>query len=61
MQSTLLQVLELSFGLKFVCTHWCSYEITYIQKEQSIAYIYILKTFHTIQFLKIIINALSFI
>ena len=48
---------------KFVCTHRCNYEttVTSLEKEQFIAYIYILETFPTrhFKFFKIIFNALS--
>ena len=48
--------------MKFVCTHRCSYKTTSFEKEQSIAYIYIFKTFPTLHFnlFFIITNALSF-
>ena len=41
----------------------CSYKTTSFEKEQSIAYIYILKTFPTLHFnfFKFIINVLSFV
>ena len=35
---------------KFACTHYYSYKSTFFEKEQSIAYIYIFKTFSTTQF-----------
>ena len=46
----------------FVCTHRCRYKTTSFEIKQSIAYIYIFKTLPTLHFnfLKIIINALSF-
>ena len=36
--------------IQFICTHRRSYKTTSFEKEQSIAYIYIFKTFPTLHF-----------
>ena len=54
--------MRVSLLWKFVCTHRCSYKTTSFEKEQFISYFYILKTFPSLHFIfvKIIINALTF-